>query len=24
MRYYPLTVHRLERSFLQVHTQWGK
>ncbi|MFC8561324.1 nickel insertion protein [Peribacillus frigoritolerans] len=24
IRYYPLTVHRLERSFLHVHTQWGK
>ncbi|MFY0781521.1 nickel insertion protein [Peribacillus simplex] len=24
IRYYPLTVHRLERSFFNVHTQWGK
>ncbi|TDL93205.1 DUF111 family protein [Vibrio vulnificus] len=24
IRYYPLTVHRLERSFLHVDTQWGQ
>lgn len=24
IRYYPLTVHRLERSLLYVDTQWGK
>ncbi|WP_251433786.1 nickel insertion protein [Peribacillus simplex] len=24
IRYYPLTVHRLERSFFTVHTQWGE
>jgi pyridinium-3,5-bisthiocarboxylic acid mononucleotide nickel chelatase len=23
VRYYPLTVHRLERTFKTVHTQWG-
>jgi pyridinium-3,5-bisthiocarboxylic acid mononucleotide nickel chelatase len=23
MRYYPLTVHRLERSFTKVETEWG-
>ena len=24
IRYYPLTVHRLERSFFNVNTQWGE
>lgn len=24
IRYYPLTVHRLERSFFKVNTQWGE
>ncbi|MFS0820128.1 nickel insertion protein [Bacillus sp. 1P02SD] len=24
LRYYPLTVHRLERTFTEVMTQWGK
>lgn len=23
VRYYPLTVHRMERKFIEVHTDWG-
>lgn len=24
VRYYPLTVHRLERQFIQLETKWGR